>query len=704
MERQNANFQRLGRYLLVERLAAGGMAEIFKAKTHGAHGFEKTLVIKRLASHLASDPDYVEMFIAEAKVMVALNHPKIVQVFDFGEVDGQFFLAMEYVDGLDLLAVLRRCAARRCRPSVEIAAHIVAEVLDALEYAHTLRDKAGRPRNIVHRDISPSNIFLSRLGEVKLGDFGIATGIDRVNATEPGTLRGKFGYLAPENVTGQSSDCRADLFSTGVILAELLTIRRLFVGETDLDVLMQVRDARLDRLYQHIDRIPLGLRPIMASALARDAQTRYQDAASFRDALHRFLFETRQMVHRTDVRRFIEQLESEDRKFPPSQAALHPVAPRRPTRTTAITRPPTAEDLTPLSLMMDVGSQEHQRIPSVVGKKRKVVLSPPPRPQPVPIEALQTKEAPTIKTDELVKIEPERPETYSFHEAVDQRASLEDSVRTAAVSEATEGVAHSPSAVRKLITGRLASYSEWSQQSRPTDQGSLRESSLVKQFFQLAVGEETGLLVVRSRDSLKEIYFVNGDPVFIMSDRAEELFGQYLVDQGILRAGELSMALAILPQFDGKIGDALVALKLMTAVQVTRHLTRQVRDKLVDTLHWEEGGWAYYQGKECEHESAPLGLDAYEVLGSAALALRDGVVMRRLSPWMHVSCVAAANLPVPPEVFRLGARSRSVYEKLVNSPHTLAELLERFDDAEARDQFARVAFLLLETGFCSARS
>src|SRR6187549_968057 len=161
-----------GRYTLTERLATGGMAEVFKAKILSAHGFEKQLVIKRILPHLAADKTFVAMFIDEAKLTAQLVHPKIVQVTDFGEVNGQFFIALEYVDGFDALALLRASAQRQVKLPIPICMFIAIEVLDALDYAHNARDAEGKSMRLVHRDISPSNVFISRRGDVKLGDFG----------------------------------------------------------------------------------------------------------------------------------------------------------------------------------------------------------------------------------------------------------------------------------------------------------------------------------------------------------------------------------------------------------------------------------------------------------------------------------------------------------------------------------------------------
>ena len=235
------------------------MAEVFRAKITSSHGFEKILVIKRILPHLAADPNFVAMFIDEAKLTAQLTHPKIVQVLDFGEVRGQYFIALEYVDGFDALGLLRVAAQKRVHVPRALAVFIVSEVLEALDYAHNARDMEGKPMQIVHRDISPSNIFISKRGDVKLGDFGIAHAQRRESKTQAGTLKGKYGYMSPEQVVGEPIDARSDLFAVGVVLAELLTGRRLFTAPADLDVLLKVRDVKLDRLDKYGADLPKAL-------------------------------------------------------------------------------------------------------------------------------------------------------------------------------------------------------------------------------------------------------------------------------------------------------------------------------------------------------------------------------------------------------------------------------------------------------------
>ncbi|MEO8552961.1 MAG: serine/threonine-protein kinase, partial [Kofleriaceae bacterium] len=300
-----------GRYQLVERLAMGGMAELFVATSPGEHGFQKKVVIKRLLPHLGVDDTYKNMFIDEAKLTARLVHPKIAQTFELGRVDQDLFIAMEFVDGIDVLALLREFAQRRRRVDPQLAAWIAHEVLDALDYAHNVRDDQGRTLGIVHRDISPSNVLLSNRGDVKLVDFGIARAKDpdRAHKSKTGTLKGKYGYMSPEQVIEMPLDGRSDVFSVGVVLAELLTGRRLFAAANELDVLLMVRDAKLTRFDKYGHEIEHGLQGIVRKALKKSVEERYAHAAAFRDAISEWLFEHRHRMTNKMVADVVAELQ-----------------------------------------------------------------------------------------------------------------------------------------------------------------------------------------------------------------------------------------------------------------------------------------------------------------------------------------------------------------------------------------------------------
>jgi len=686
---------RFGRYLLLNKLAVGGMAEIFRAKTQGSHGFEKTVVVKRILPQLVGEPGggFIERFISEARLMMRLAHPKVVQVLDFGDVDGQHFIAMEYIDGIDGSALLRSCAHLRQRPSTGIAVHIAAEVLDALDYAHNLRDEQGVHLGITHRDVSPSNIFISVLGQIKLGDFGIA----RVEAwkeyTEPGALKGKYGYLAPEAVSGLSTDHRADVFAVGVVLAELLMIRRLFIADNPLDVLLQVRDVNLTRLDKYGSHIDASLRDILEAALARDPGLRFQDAATFRDALHRYLFERRLMVRDNEVRRFLERIrEMESRKDgrQPSQppAAAAPAAPTADGPRPDL--PSTTADRT-LDLLRQGQKREDAQDQLSYRRRRKLTLKPPPRPEPVPTG---TRETPQLDTRDalaaVTEVEEDSAGSSGFYHHRAQVPQL----------PADEPLHPPPDAEQAMASRMVTGIVDTTPLPEPEISGDLAINSAARVFFRLALGEERGLLVLRRDDVVKEIYLEDGDPEFVASNLPEELFGQYLLKRGILSEGELAMALAMLPHFSGKLGATLVALKLLKPMEVMRHLTHQVRHKLLDVFGWEHGTYAFYRDQVFEQEAAPLGLDGFEIVGAGVDAMPRQMLLRRVDPLLPVKLRSISPPAVPPEVFRLGGLPREVYDRL-DGRFSLSKLLGRYDDEEHRLAFARAVYLLTETGLAA---
>jgi serine/threonine-protein kinase len=660
-----------GRYTLERLIARGGMAEIFLAKTRGSHGFERSLVIKRILPEHAREARFVDWFIDEARLMARLEHPKVVQVYDFGEVDGSYFLAMEHVKGLDCLELLRLCALRRWRPSPIVAAQIMADVLDALWYAHNLKDEAGRPLNIVHCDVTPSNIFVSDLGEVKLSDFGIATMGVRRGRSETGFVRGKYGYLAPEVITGQPVDHRSDIFSAGVVLCELLMVQRLFRGKNYLDVLLQARDGRLDRLDKYGQHIPPELREILDFALARDPYLRFQDAGDFRDALHHFLLDRRELVRGTSLRRFMQRLR--DPETPPGAASPHVRAmPERP-------YPPLA------------AAFQHGR--------RRILLGPP---RPVgppgsdPPSEEHTEQPPEAREAEpvLAGLPSDSPsqevgEGFASGESLPSAPSLRATLeRPLGETRPRQGLAPGfplPSDCDTLP--RLVSSGQWD----------LRDRSLVGILFRLALDTETGLLVLRDSSLVKEIYLVDGDPQFVSSNSPDELFGQFLIAQGVFSEAELGRALAILPDYQGRLGEALVALGLLRPMQMLRLLTSQVRQKILNAFRITDGQASFYRGLGCPRPAAPLGLDAFELLAAGVEALEWLAIQERLARGMDLKPRASSPPPVPPEVFRVGDYPRVVYDRL-DGQRSLVEHLLSAPPEPRPGAFMRMVYLLTECG------
>jgi tRNA A-37 threonylcarbamoyl transferase component Bud32 len=288
----------LERYDVVDRIAVGGMAEVFLAKAYGAHGFEKTLAIKRILPDLARDPEFEQRFIAEAKVAVKLSHTNIVQVLDFGRFAESLFIAMEYVDGLDLAALLRRYKDLGARVPIPAAFQIAIEIARGLDYAHQ--------HGVVHRDISPSNILLSRAGEVKIADFGIAVAARPnrpgvASGTGPRKVMGKWRYMSPEQARGESLDTRSDLFSAASVMYELFTGEKLFPGDEAEDIAKNIHDMQLPRPSRVREGLPARLDEILHSALARRPLDRPARAAVMLRALSELSYESSIVCTTIDV-------------------------------------------------------------------------------------------------------------------------------------------------------------------------------------------------------------------------------------------------------------------------------------------------------------------------------------------------------------------------------------------------------------------
>ena len=279
-----------GKYYLLERINVGGMAEVFRAKAYGVEGFERLLAVKRILPNIAEDAEFITMFIDEAKIAVQLNHANIAQIFDLGVVDGSYFIALEHVFGRDLRAIFERSRQKGEPMPVAQACFAIMKMCEGLDYAHNKRDAQGREMNLVHRDVSPQNVIVSFEGEVKIIDFGIAKAAGKVGKTQAGILKGKFGYMSPEQVRGLPIDRRSDIFSTGIVLYELLTNERLFVGESDFSTLEKVRNVEILPPSTYNRKIPDELERIVLKALAKDVDDRYQNAIDLHAELQAFVY------------------------------------------------------------------------------------------------------------------------------------------------------------------------------------------------------------------------------------------------------------------------------------------------------------------------------------------------------------------------------------------------------------------------------
>lgn len=280
----------LGRYTLLERIDAGGMAEVFRARLTGVSGFEREVAIKRILPNVAEDSEFIRMFIDEAKIAVQLNHPNIAQIYDLGCDAGTYYIAMELVHGRDMRTIFRLFYDRGQAMPIPMVVHIFLRVCDALHYAHFAEAPGGRSLALVHRDVTPQNILISYEGEVKVIDFGLARAAGRVSQTQAGVVKGKLAYLSPEQSRGKKVDHRTDIFATGICLWEMLTGARLFLGPNDVETVRRVQRCEVPPPRTVNPRIPPDLEEIVLRALARDIQQRYQTAMELHDDLQAFSY------------------------------------------------------------------------------------------------------------------------------------------------------------------------------------------------------------------------------------------------------------------------------------------------------------------------------------------------------------------------------------------------------------------------------
>ncbi len=310
------------RYRVVEKLESGGMAEVFRAESEGLQGFRKQVAIKRVLPHLSEKKKFIAMFLDEARLSAQLSHSNCVQVFDIGVGDNAFFIVMEYVDGANLKGIAESVKKQGKDFPVQAAAWVAHEICKGLSYAHELTDPNGMPMNLVHRDMSPPNVLVTKYGEVKIVDFGLAKASSQLEKSEPGIIKGKFSYLSPEAALGQEVDKRTDIFAVGIILWELLAGQRLFLGDTDFQTVKKVQIASVPPISQINRKVPPELERIVNKALAKDMMARYGTAQELGQDLSRFMFSYGQPISSYDIAGIVQGTMREKQRVRPPQGSI----------------------------------------------------------------------------------------------------------------------------------------------------------------------------------------------------------------------------------------------------------------------------------------------------------------------------------------------------------------------------------------------
>jgi serine/threonine-protein kinase len=670
----------LGPYELLQRIATGGMAEVYLARRAGPHGFQKVVAVKRILPQLAQDHDFVAMFIDEARVCARLAHPNIVQVFDFGEHDGELYMAMEYVDGTTAARLVRAAATRGEEVPLDAALYIALSVLRGLDYAHSARDDEGKPLDLVHRDVSPGNVLIDRSGAVKLTDFGIARAAEIERRTDAGQLKGKLGYMSPEQVVGKELDPRSDLFTVGIVLAELVMLKPLFSGPSEIDVLMRIRDADVGALDRSAQRVPDDVRTVLYRALARDRALRYPTASAFAEAIEEVLRRRRLQVGPAKLAGWIEKL-----GLVPSDGGPDPGEPSsvRKTENLGASGPP-PESRRPT---VPPGSKPAS---SSRGAASPSAPAPPSAPASSPAASEPRDVAPAIYRVKM----PGGPALgpLSYPRLVELFAT--GGVDARALISRESSPFRDASTYAELARFTQSAALRWDDAifSNATERGPIDRVLLPSRLFQLALERATGALHLRDGKRKKKVYLVEGVPEFVVSTDKRELFGEHLVARGQVLRMEVEMALAMLPRFGGRLGDALVGLGVLRPIELFRGIHQQTQDRYVELFHWRKGEIAFARGARSHEETFPLGFDPFElVLRGVRDAYPAEELEAILGPLEEDVVEPVRPLPVRLEAFRFGDAEEHVL-KTLDKPTLLADVLENTKRYATREETFRAIF------------
>jgi serine/threonine protein kinase len=630
------------------------MAEVFRALEPRAAGEPRVVVLKRMLPHIAGESDAQEMFAEEARLAGHVTHPNVVHVLGHGEIEGQPYLTLEYVPGCDLWRLNRRLTLESKRLEHDLVVYLVRQILSGLDAVHCATDGQGDALGIVHRDISPSNVLISIHGDVKIADFGIARA--DANAVEADTATraiGKLGYLAPEQVSGGKVDQRADIFSTGVIAAELFMRRPLFAGGSELAVLLAIRDAEVHPFVEFLPQLPEGLGAVILDALSANIEERPPTARAFWAALEPWQSRPEEVL-RAELAAMVGSIASETRTRRTSAEGLASTT-MPPTPMVLAAEHPSTTNVTPLEYKIrkpngaTVGPLAYAKI----------------------VESVATGQ---IDGDDHISIAGGDFQPLS---------SVKDLYR------------HLPPSRMTPTTTRVESTAA---ADRSMD---FEDGGFVIALVRTLVTRQTGLWLCEQGGVRKEVYTKHGVPAFVTSNLAGELLGEHLVKKRVINRSELDMALAVMPRFEGKLGDTLVALGLVEPLELFQHIAEQVREKLLDLFTWASGTATFYEGVDPPSSGFPLRLDAWEILDRGlqrriAAGFESTLILER----GQESVVQADRIDTAVATAALPEDLRATL-RLCKTPHTIEELAQFVTQQPGNtdpQRGYRVAAMLLSLG------
>ncbi|HKY40167.1 MAG TPA: protein kinase [Polyangiaceae bacterium] len=578
--------QPFGPFVLERRIAVGGSAEVFLARPKIGVNPAPRLVVKRLLRSVREGGEF-DALEREAELHRAVTHPNVVDVYGAGMVGDEPYLALEYVDGVDLYRLLRRAESEQRRFPPGLAAHIAREVAEALTAVHGARDSEGNWLHIVHRDVTPSNILLSSDGSVKLGDFGIARFEHRLKPTQHsgGGLKGKFGYLSPEQVAGEPSDHRADLFALTAVFGEMLIGERVFPGSGQLAVLLAIRDVNIEPLRRAAGTLPPGMLAVCERGLSRDPDDRYAGAAELAQAFATFERPSRQELKKTlsewvmwakDSSELAKRIEGQIRDS--------------------------------VQRMQAVRTRSSGSLEAVKGSSQTSVVAQ--RPDAVAAAVAVDAGSRVRRSDGTVY------EQVPFAKLIEMIATgdLGGEDEVALMGQDFNPIRDITELARHLLPSTTATTSRIFEPGVPDYQVLLRDTSMLEALAHMRQKAETGALFVERAKNMgtsvrKELYLNGGRLLHVASSEREELLGEYLVRRGRLAREQLDAALGSLQRFGGRLGDTLIGLGLVDAVDVFRAIRDQGRDRVAALSMWDEGLVTFYRGTAPTRVEFPLDLD-----------------------------------------------------------------------------------------------
>lgn len=588
---------KFGAFKLIKKLAASASSEIFLGLPLTGSMSGRPVVIKRLLPEIARTGIFTDLLSNEARLGGLINHPNVVKIFEYGNVEGELYLAMEYVDGLDLWRFLRRMKKSGKHLMEVQALYITAEVLKALQYLHNLRDEDGATIGIVHHDVSPSNILISRIGEIKLGDFGIAFAQHKElpDSERKIKFRGKVHYISPEQIKGQSADPRSDIFSVGVVMAELLTEKKPFEGPTDLSVLINIKDGRSKIFTDTLQSVPRPLMTILRKALANHPDERYQRAGEMLTAIEHHAGVDKLFDAGIRLGETINALIREGERTPaPKPAPMFAGQGGDGGGESAFEVPEVgdAASILPVQGILEAGE----------------IMS-----EPTPIHPV--KEYLVKKADG--QILGTLPMSAIIESIIADRIKEEDLVAMAGkafqpVGMLPEFAKHLPSVTP---TARIHNIGQ------PDRRGIIgSEETVARTFYRFYQKKDTGLMIFECASVRKEIYVEEGSPSYASSNLAGELLGEFLVKRGFINRMELELALAMMDRFSGHLGDTLIGLDILDSITLLNAITEQIKARIFDIYTWETGAFSFFKNAKYLKEGFRLAADPLELI-------RDGYVL-----------------------------------------------------------------------------